>query len=119
VLTPKDILQIDATVLAGILILLSLIFANPAYFENVEKVTEEDPLIDRFPKNPIAWAYSIGVFFSFSACTAIFMNHQEAKEKQNKSDDWYRRYKFLSLGSMLAGFATFFVAFIKLGEIFY
>ena len=106
-LTPKDILQIDATVLAGILILLSLIFSNSAYFENIEKVTKEDPLIDRFVKNPIAWVYSIGVLFSFSACTAIFMNYQETKEKamqekHNKSDSWYRFYKFLSLTSLEA-----------------
>ena len=123
-LSPKNILQIDATILAGILILLSLVFTNPSFLENIEKVSDEEPFIDRFSKTPVAWVYAIGIFFSFSACAALLMNYQEDKEKKmqeknNKSDDWYRAYRFLSLSSMFVGFATFFAGFIKLGEIFF
>ena len=114
-MTPKDIIQIDATILAGIMILLSLILTNPAALENIEKISEDNPLFDRFTKTPAAWVFPIGGMFSLSALFAILMHVEEKvhleNEKKGNSDSWYKICRLATLGFMAFGFLLFIAGF--------
>ena len=123
-MTPKEIVQIDATILAGIMILLSLILTNPASLENIEKLSKDSPLIDRFTETPSAWVFPIGTMFSLSAVFAILMHVEEKSheenEKRGKEDNWYKFYKIMALGGMLIGFGLFILGFtVSFYKIFY
>jgi len=123
-MTPKEIVQIDATILAGIMILLSLILTNPTSLENIEKLSEDNPLIERFTETPAAWVFPIGGMFSISAIFAILMYFEEKSHEENektgKNDNWYKLCKTMALGCMLIGFVLFALGFFaSFYKIFY
>ncbi len=114
-ITPKEILQIDATILAGILILLSLVFigGKPILLEELEKDPSERTIISEFTKTPVAWIYGIGVLFSLSAFFAFLAIFKEDKTSSN----FYIIPFWLSVIWMGFGFLIFIVAFGQLGSI--
>lgn len=115
VITNFQIIQIDATILAGILILLTLVFigGESSLIEKLEADKTERGLWDQFTKTPVAWIYGIGVFFSLSAVFAIAAIPKESDEESS----YHTTTHFIAIGFMGFGFFTFVVAFWQLGII--
>jgi len=115
----KDILQIDATVLAGILILLTLIFSgNANTLDELAKDDSERTIYSEFTNTPVAWIYGIGVFFAISAIFAILSSIREKDtydSVKEHSSDLFTATHFISLGAMFSGFVVFTYAFFQLG----
>lgn len=132
-ISPKEIIQIDATIITGILILLtvspffdkSLVdqslegIVNPFQTYNElnqlnetetiqyisEFMKEQNKLNIQFFLNPILWAYAIGFLFSLSAICAIISMFPR-KDLQVK-------YAPFSVASMMLGFMMFLVMFVS------
>ena len=120
-LRAKEILQIDATILAGILILLTLVFSsNVNLLEELEKDEAERTFYSEFINTPVAWIYGIGVFFSLSAVVAIAYSLKEEErdepEREHYSFIFLVTY-YLSIFFMVVGFLVFFYAFLQFGRI--
>ena len=114
-LQSKDILQIDATVIAGILILLTLVFTSGERIQPTETIERGNILLtlSAFAKTPVAWIYSIGIWFSFSAISATIMNFKENNGDKSRVF-WYS--KFFSIMFMILGFANLSIGFYLVGN---
>lgn len=96
----KEILQIDATVLAGVLILTTIIS-----FEEI--ATTQASVFAR----PNVWLFWSGGGFSLSALFAIIASFFEKKD--TLAFFWLR---LVSLSWMFAGFIFLFIIFFIIGE---
>ena len=87
-LKSKDILQIDATILAGVLILLTLVFAgNSNILDQLKNDDSERTFYSEFISSPVAWIYGIGVFFATSAFFAVLSSIQERESYDGSQKD--------------------------------
>ena len=94
----KDIIQINATVIAGILILLTIQATFQAVVET-EIMTESN---ERTTSFPVLFTIFMIIPFSFSAICAIFLDRHEMEE-DTKSKSYGRIYG-LSRWALIAGF---------------
>ena len=113
---PKDILQIDATILAGILILLTLAFSgNSNLLEELEKDTSERTALSEFTNTPMAWVYGVGFFVSLSAISAIVISIIVTLKKIDKKSQNLKVINTIPLVFMGMGFLVFLYGFIQIG----
>ena len=120
-LSAYQILQINATVIAGLLILFTIISIEAESIEekiervikeaeNVNNVNKEE--IERisnamaelaeeknFTNNPKEWIYFVGTPFAFSSILAVFYSLYEGTNSKGE-----RRLRMVCLASMAAGF---------------
>ena len=112
-LKAKEILQIDGTIIAGLLIFATFIFVAG---ENIEPEPKDEesffPVWDNFVESPKAWSYGIGIFFVVSAFSAVIMS---VKEDQGSDSGLYTLSRFISITMLGMGFFVFLVAFYKVG----
>jgi len=97
-LSVKEILQIDATILAGLLILTTII---PLEISNT---------VQNVWTSQSSWAYWLGWGFALSAIFAIFASITKENTQIEKS------LHFLSTVSMLTGFIFLMIIFFVIGE---
>lgn len=120
-LRAKEILQIDATILAGILILLTLVFSSNAnLLEELEKDEAKRTFYSEFVNTPVAWIYGIGMFFSMSAVFAIVYSQKEEERDKPEGGHYsliFTLTYFFSIGFMGIGFLVFLYAFLQFGRI--
>lgn len=99
-LSVREILQIDATILAGLLILTTIIPLETS--DSVESVWTRQS----------SWALWLGLGFSLSAIVAIFASVVNVK----KHPDLEKGLRFLSMAFMLTGFIFLVIIFFVIGE---
>lgn len=99
-LSVKEILQIDATVLAGLLILTTII---PLEISNS---------VQNIWTSQSSWAFWVGWGFSLSAIFAICASVVDEK----KRPEIEKKLRFLSMGFMLTGFIFLVIIFFVIGE---
>ena len=99
-LTNKEILQIDATVLAGLLILLTIISLEPS-----------DKIVSVWT-SPNSWALWVGLGFSFSAILSICAS--VINEKKHPIGE--KNVRLASMAFMLTGFIFLGIIFFVVGE---
>lgn len=96
-LSIRDILQINATVIAGVFILLSLMFSGNSSFEGLKELG--------------LFIYFVGGFFSMSCFLALFA---ELATDEIKKKSYHRTSKKI----MTAGFVVLFLGFAIIGLYF-
>ena len=96
-LSNRDILQINATVIAGVFILLSIMFAGNSSFEFIRELA--------------IFIYFVGGFFALSGFVASLAEISTNEGRKNSS---LKTAKIL----MIAGFATLFIGFVSTGVYF-
>jgi len=96
-LSIRDILQINATIIAGVFILLSLMFSGNTSFEIIRELA--------------LFIYLVGGFFSLSCFSAL---RAESATDETKKKSYYETSKKI----MTAGFVVLFLGFIIIGLYF-
>ena len=136
-ISPKEILQINATIIAGLLILVGIIASTniEKSFENISttnvitdnaiigNATIQNMTIQNMPneiltvspyfdvQNPRDWAYFAGVSFGASSIFAIFIS----VFRPEQITGWAYSVYVASIGTMGAGFVFLSYGFLLLG----
>ena len=105
---PKEILQINATIIAGLLILLTIIFISG---KSLGDISENKVL--QIPFGPEDWLYYVGSLFSTSCIFAVFALVYEDNDDIPKYKGKYKKLMVFSIASMLAGFVLAAFGFIS------